>query len=158
LATAGAYLSQSGDSFDDYLELHNNSWNDLSQHSDGPVDFEERTLYSTWNVSFQQVQDLDPAAADLLKLMAYLDNQYLWYELFQAGASDIPVWWGELLSSRARFNQALSRLHSYSLLEVSEGRYSLHTCVHDWTLEHLNHRFDQEGCGIAIHGVAASVS
>jgi hypothetical protein len=66
LATAGAYLSQSADSFDDYLELYNNSWNDLDRHSHGPIDYEERTLYSTWNVSFEQIRKQDAAAAELL--------------------------------------------------------------------------------------------
>ncbi len=42
LATAGVYLSQSADSFDDYLELYNNSWSDLSQYNRGRVDYEER--------------------------------------------------------------------------------------------------------------------
>lgn len=157
VATAGAYLSQSADSFDDYLELYNNSWSDLSQYSRGPVDYEERTLYSTWNVSFQQVQGQDPAAAELLKLMAYLDNQDLWYGLFNKDLSNAPLWWIEIMKSLARFNQAISTLHDYSLLEVSAGQYSLHMCQHDWTLEYLNHDFDPERCRIAIHCVAANV-
>jgi len=122
------------------------------------VDYEERTLYSTWNVSFKQIRDQDPAAAELLKLMAYLDNQDLWYELFHRGVGDAPSWWVDVLKSRARFNRAFSTLHNYSLIEVSEGRYSLYTCVHDWTLEYLNHEFDGERYWIAIHYVAASVS
>ncbi|KAL8721410.1 MAG: hypothetical protein Q9181_007708, partial [Wetmoreana brouardii] len=157
LATAGAYLNQSADSFDDYLELYNNSWNDLSQYSRGPVDYEERTLYSTWNVSFQQVRDQDPAAAELLTLMAYLDNQDLWYELFHEDVPDAPKWWTEVLKSRARFYRAMSTLHDYSLLEVNRGQYNLHMCQHDWTLEYLNHDFDPERCRIAIHCVAANV-
>ncbi|KAL8695783.1 MAG: hypothetical protein Q9201_007959 [Fulgogasparrea decipioides] len=157
LATAGAYLSQSADSFDDYLELYNNSWSDLSQYSHGPADYEERTLYSTWNVSFQQVRGQDPEAAELLKLLAYLDNQDLWYGLFPENLNDAPAWWTEVMKSRVRFNRAISTLHSYSLLEVNAGQYRLHACEHDWTLEHPNHEFDQEGCRIAIHCVAANV-
>ena len=74
LATAGAYLSQSTDSFNDYLQLYNNSWNDLNQYSNAPVNYEERTLYLTWNVLFKQLRKQDAAAAELLKLTAYLDN------------------------------------------------------------------------------------
>ena len=158
LATAGAYLRQSADSFDNYLELYNHSWNDLGRHSHGPIDYEERTLYSTWKVSFEQIRKQDAAAAELLPLMAYLDNQDLWCELFQTRTGDVPGWWSELLQSRARFTRAISRLHDYSLVEVYEGRYSLHTCVHDWTLECLNQPFDEERCGMAIRCVAASVS
>jgi hypothetical protein len=60
--------------------------------------------------------------------------------------------------SRARFNRAISTLHSYSLLEVSAGQCSLHKCEHDWTLEYFNIEFDQERCRIVIRCVAANVS
>ena len=122
------------------------------------MDYEERTLYSTWDVSLNQVSGQDAKAAELLRLMAYLDNQDLWYELFQAGVRDEPLWWAEVMKSRARFNRAMSTLHNYSLVESREGSYSLHTCVHDWTLEYLNREFDREVCGIAIHCVAANVA
>jgi hypothetical protein len=68
------------DSFDQYLQSTQYSWNDLSQYSIGPVDYEERTLYSTLKVSFERNLEQDPAVAELVKLMAYLDNQDLWYE------------------------------------------------------------------------------
>lgn len=84
-----------------------------------PIDYEERTLYSTWNVSFQQVRDQDHVAAELLKLMAYLDNQDLWYDLFSKDISNAPEWWIELRKSRVRFNRAIAILHNYSLLEVN---------------------------------------
>ncbi|KAL2037794.1 hypothetical protein N7G274_009519 [Stereocaulon virgatum] len=160
LATAGAYISQSADSFDEYFKLYNHSWNDLSEHSSELVDYEERTLYSTWNVSYQHVKNQDPAAAELLKLMAYLDNQDLWYELFNKDkdVSNAPEWWIELQKSRARFNRAISILHNYSLLEVSIGKYSLHTCEHDWTLEYLNREFDNERYRMAIRCIAANVN
>ena len=74
-----------------------------------------------------------------------------------AGVSDTPAWWRELLSGRVRFNRAISRLHDYSLIEVSEGQYSLHACVHNWTLEYLNREPEPEKLKIAIHCVAASV-
>ncbi|KAL8784584.1 MAG: hypothetical protein Q9195_008985 [Heterodermia aff. obscurata] len=157
LATAGAYLSQSTDSFDEYLESYNDSWSDLSQYSRGLMDYEDRTLFSTWNLSFQIVQAQDPEAAELLKLMAYLDNQDLWYELFHKDVKDAPAWWTEVTKSRARFNRAISTLHSYSLLEMSAGQCSMHMCEHDWTLEYLNHQFDQERFRIAVHCVAANV-
>src|SRR5271155_3273218 len=123
LATAGTYLSQTADSFGDYLRLYNTSWDDLDEHSHRLFDYENRTLYSTWNISLTQVRDQDAAAAELLRLMAYLDNQDLWYELFHAGSADQPLWWSEVLKSRARFNRAMSTLHSYSLVEVRAGSY-----------------------------------
>ena len=89
--------------------------------------------------------------------MAYLDNEDLWYELFQAGAKNQPLWWSEVVENRVRFDRAMAILHSYSLVEVRPGSHSLHTCVHDWTLEHLNRGFNEELCGLAIHCIAQSV-
>ena len=93
----------------------------------------------------------------LLRLMAYLDNQDLWYEHFQAGVGDQPLLWSDVVKSRARFNRAMSTLHDYSLVDVRAGSYGLHTCVHDWTLEYLNCDFDSELCRVAIHCIAESV-
>src|SRR5271155_4175385 len=195
LATAGTYLSQTADSFGEYLQLYNSSWNNLAQYSNAPLDYEDRTLYSTWNLSFTQIQAQNPAAAEMLRLMAYLDNQDLWYELFQAGAGDAkkyprnqrvrkrlwviksristflrptqfqpvrddlhqPLSWSEVVESKARFNHVMSRLHDYSLVEIKAGSYSLHTCVHDWTLEYLNRTFNDKLCRLAIHCIARSV-
>jgi hypothetical protein len=40
---------------------------------------------------------------------------------------------------------------------VVAGSYSLHTCVHDWTLQCLNLDFDSGLCQVAIHCIAESV-
>ena len=53
-------------------------------------------------MSIKQIQDQDLASEELLKLIAYLDNQDLWYELFLGDVGDATVWWVDLLKSRAR--------------------------------------------------------
>jgi tetratricopeptide (TPR) repeat protein len=150
-------LRQTADSFSDYLKLYGDSWRSLDRYSEELLDYEDRTLYSTWNISHTQIQAQDAMAAELLRLMAYFNNQDLWYELFQAGAEDQPPWWSEVMENKGRFNQAMSKLHDYSLVEVGLGRYSLHTCVHDWTMEYLNRNFDEDLWRFAVHCVAQSV-
>lgn len=88
----------------------------------------------------------------------YLDNEDLWSGLFHKNVSNAPASWIEVYKSQVRFNQAISTLHDHSLLQVSAGRYSMHTCEHDWDLECLNYRIDQEKCRIAIQCVAANVN
>lgn len=140
--------------------MYEHGWHELRNHDRGPEDYEDRSLHTTWNMSLQQVQAQDPAAAELLALMAYLDNQNLRFELFHAGhsLSEAPEWWIEVSKSRPRFKRAMSMLHDYSLLEVRPGGYSLHTCVHDWTLEHLNADTDVERYRIAVYSIAQSVT
>jgi len=89
--------------------------------------------------------------------MAYFDNQDLWYELFQAGLNGEPLWWSEIVKSKARFNYAMSLLHDYSLVEIQAGNYSLHTCVHDWTMGFLNRIIDDKLCHLAIRCIGLSV-
>ena len=89
--------------------------------------------------------------------MAYLGNQDLLYELFQARLDGEPSWWSEAVKSKARFNYAMSLLHDYSLVEARAGNYSLHTCVHDWTMGFLNRIIDDELCQLAIRCIGRSV-
>ena len=144
LTTLRTYLKQTSDSCIDYLHLYHSNRDKLYQSSRGLLDYDDRTLYSTWNMSYQPIQGQDPSAAELSRLMAYLDNQDLWYELSQAGAdADAePSWRSEIIKSKARFNNAMSKLHDYSLVEVQLKSYSLHACVHDSSLEFLNRSFE----------------
>ena len=137
--------------------MYEKSWEDLHENSDELLEYADRTLYSTWNISLKQVEVHDPEAANLLQLMAYLSNHDLWYELFQKGSEFGPPWLSTVVKSKARFNKAMAKLQEYSLVEARVGSYSLHTCVHDWTTEYLNHGFDELLCRLAIHCVSMNV-
>ncbi|PQE31108.1 nb-arc and tpr domain protein [Rutstroemia sp. NJR-2017a WRK4] len=158
LATAGAYIGQTADTFGTYLQMYEESWNDLAENCDESQEYEDRTLYSTWNLSLKQIEAQDPEAAQMLRLIAYFSNVDLWYELFQKSADAGPLWLSNIVKSRARFNKAMSKLQEYSLVEAETeaqpGRYSLHTCVHDWTFEYLNQKIDAKLCCIAISAIA----
>ena len=56
LATAGAYLNQVTTSFADYLRLYEKSWLELQQTSPGLNSYENRALYSTWQLSFDHIE------------------------------------------------------------------------------------------------------
>ena len=57
LATAGAYLNQTAISFSDYLRLYKASWTKLLKMSPELSSYEDRTLYSTWQLSFDHVNN-----------------------------------------------------------------------------------------------------
>ena len=60
----------------------------------------------------------DSEATELSQLMAYFDYQDVWYELFQAGAEDLGLWWADVVKNKMRFNRAMSELYDYSLVET----------------------------------------
>jgi hypothetical protein len=85
LATAGVYLDQVAISLLDYLRLYMESWAKLQRTSPGLTSYQDRTLYSTWQVSFDNVKQRNGLSAMLLYLWAHFDNQDIWFELLQHG-------------------------------------------------------------------------
>ena len=124
-------------------------------------DYPSRTLYSTWDLSFARIQQQNARAANLLRFLAYLDHQDIWYDLLQGGqGGDQPAWFTELASDEFIFEDAIQTLTRYCLVEPHHqtGTYSLHVCVHDWTLDGLNHDFDVTLYRLAVDCVAGYVS
>src|ERR1700740_711547 len=103
LATAGAYLDQTAISFSDYLRLYKASWAKLLTTSPELRSY-DRMLYSTWQLSFDQVKTRNELSAKLLRLWAYFDNQDLWFELLRHSSSKDPNWIRELTEDELEFN------------------------------------------------------
>ncbi|RII06805.1 hypothetical protein CUC08_Gglean008882 [Alternaria sp. MG1] len=106
LATAGAYLHLVPDSFAEYLQSYKESWAQLQQDTPQLLSYEDRALYSTWNISLNHVKQQSSLAAKLLQLWAYFDNQDVWLQLLQEGRGNAPEWFCELTRDRLVFNKA----------------------------------------------------
>lgn len=88
-------------------------------------------------MSYDRSEREDPLAATALKLLAYFDNQEIWYELLHACLNgDLPSWLQEMASKRIDFDNVMGTLVTYSLLEAhpARGSYSIHSCIHDRAL------------------------
>ena len=146
LATAGAYLNEVSISFADYLQLYKESWMKLQEKSPVLGSYEDRTLHSTWQISFDHVEQQSPLSAKLLRLWAYFGNQDLLFELLQHGGSKDPEWVRELTADELSFHDAVRVLSNHELVEVATSSkewveskgYSIHGCVHLWTIHVLN--------------------
>ncbi|KAH8757093.1 hypothetical protein BGZ57DRAFT_645583 [Hyaloscypha finlandica] len=68
LSTAGAYLEHVSMTLSDYLRLYKASWLKLQTTSPQLVSYEDRSLYTTWQITFNRIQQQNPASASLLKL------------------------------------------------------------------------------------------
>lgn len=66
-----------------YAKHYDSTWEGLMQ-SEGRFPLEEygdRSVLTTWMISYEQVQKQSKEAAWLLKLWGYLDHSELWYDL-----------------------------------------------------------------------------
>ncbi|KAI0506703.1 hypothetical protein F5B22DRAFT_440722 [Xylaria bambusicola] len=164
LATAGAYLRRVPIGLANYLRLYKESW--LRVHTDTPNlgSYQDRTLCSTWQLSYVQVQKQHPLAAHLLRWWAYFSNEDIWFELLQTDNTDGPVWIHEL-ADELNFNQAIGALHNYGFVEpyisasdsVGSRGYSMHACVHSWTVSVLNKDPEDSLARATVTCVAAKV-
>lgn len=160
LATAGAYLKRSPVSMRDYIRLYEQSWAKITGNLQ-LGSYADRTLSSTWQLSYQQVQAQNPLAAHLLRWWAYFNNEDIWFGLVSPRRQDGPVWM-EQLSEELNFNDAMGVLHDYGLVEhtttfpESPG-YSIHGCLHSWTLHILNEPRDSLLNKLAVESVASQI-
>jgi Tfp pilus assembly protein PilF len=110
--------------------------------TDAPLqDYPDRSVWTTWAISYQAIRLTDEATANLLLLWSYLDNKDLWHGLFAAACRRSSVaarmlsgWIGDIASSEIRFSGAMLLLRNYSLVEeVAETTsYATHPVVHQW--------------------------
>ncbi|KAH7010637.1 uncharacterized protein B0I36DRAFT_257436, partial [Microdochium trichocladiopsis] len=160
LATAGAYLKRVPISIRKYLRYYQESWARITGNLH-LGSYADRTLSSTWQLSYDHVQAQNPLAANLLRWWAYFNNEDIWYDLVQA-RSRIGPGWMEELSEELNFNDAMGVLHDYGLVEPTttfqepQG-YSIHSCLHSWAIHILNEEWDSCLNKLAVESVASQV-
>ncbi len=117
LDQAGAYIEEVGCSLVAYLEIyHTHRAKMLQRRGHMPSDHPE-PVAATWSLNFQQVEQANPAAAEMLRLCAYLAPDSIPEELFSEGSATL----GPVLQYAAAdvfmLNEAIEALRRFSLIE-----------------------------------------
>ncbi len=131
LDQAGAYIEANALSVQEYhdlyrthrLRLFRERRSRIRDHPDGVV--------TTWSLAFQRVQENHPAAADLLRLCAYLAPDVIAEELLTADASVLGPVLALMISDPFQRHQAVEALRTYSLIrrDPREKMLSVHRLV-----------------------------
>lgn len=156
LATAGAYLRASKMTFKQYLEEYGNRWNVNPNRPANLVEYHDRTLYTTWNISYARLRESNERAARLLGLLAYFDHQHISGKLLRAGLKhDTPAWIQDILNDFINFDGDMAVLVDYCFIDNLPDTqiWSMHTCIHDWTLASLHVEIDPEQYWYAFSSV-----
>jgi len=127
-------------------------------------EYGDRSVLTTWTISYGQVQRQSREAAWLLKLWGFLDSREVWYELIAAGSdlaedTDVPAWLLAVAEDDLAYGDVMSLLSRYSLAEGREGTdsHSMHSVLHRWCRYLAKDDERQElGC-LAVGLVALSV-
>ncbi|MEM9087455.1 MAG: FxSxx-COOH system tetratricopeptide repeat protein [Cyanobacteria bacterium P01_F01_bin.53] len=122
LEQAGAYLLAQQMTFANYLKSYRKRKLALLAQK-GPVtgDYPE-SVATTWALNFQAVEAASQAAADLLRVSAFLSPDAIPYELFEVGAGEmgdaLAAALGDMAEDPAAFAEALAPLTRYSLVQA----------------------------------------
>jgi tetratricopeptide (TPR) repeat protein len=170
IAQAGAYLQESGVGLTTYLSFYEQQWSELmeSDHlADTPLqDYPDRSVWTTWAISYQAIRDKHEATANLLLVWSFLDNKDLWHSLFAAACRRSPVtakmlsWWiGDIASNELAFSRAMQLLRNYSFVE-SVGKmasYAIHPVLHRWAYHSQGKQLEKELGRVAVNVIGWAV-
>jgi tetratricopeptide (TPR) repeat protein len=114
-------------------------------------------------MSFEQLENVDPLATNLLKLFGFLDHKDMWYDLCLGTIRDEEPDWVRELASKRRFQEVLTRLHNLSFVEVKLGQngeeptYEIHPAIHEFARSRARGEEVEELVRCAVSLVAARV-
>jgi tetratricopeptide (TPR) repeat protein len=170
IAQAGAYLQESGVGLTTYLRFYEQQWSELMESdnsTDAPLqDYPNRSVWTTWAISYQAIREKHEATANLLLLWSFLDNKDLWHGLFAAacGASDLAStmlveWIGDIATSELKFSNAIILLRNYSLVvQIQETMsYTTHPVLHKWAFHSQGRKFASKLWTLAVVAVGHAV-
>ena len=118
LDQAGAYIEEIGCSLSDYLTLYKQRRLDLFKRQSSLVSADyPHTVASTWALSFERVEQANPAAAELLRLCAFLDPDAIPEAIITEGSDHLGPVLGPVAADPLLFNEAIQTLRRYSLVK-----------------------------------------
>lgn len=149
LEQAGAYIEACGCSIAHYLELFRTRRQELLKRGQPSQDYPD-TVATTWELSFQKLQEASPAAANLLNLCAFLAPDDIPKDLLVEGAVQLPEPLAGIVHDPVAFNDALAVLRRYSLMEVADEALAVHRLVQAVVRDRLNKKGKEQWCEAAV--------
>ncbi len=126
LDQAGAYIEETSVALEKYWQLYQRYRTRLlRERKGGFIEDHPLPVATTWSLSFEQVKKRNPAAAELLQILAWLPPDELAEEIFSAGAEFLGPTLAPVAEDEMLFNEAIASLRAYSLIGRDAGTRSL---------------------------------
>jgi len=141
IVQTGAYIEETGCTLEDYLRLYQTHRKELlARRSRYSLDYPE-TVAGTWALSFEKIEQENPAAADVLRLCAYLAPDAIPEELLTRGAGALSDFPGAAVRDLFKLNEALEVLRRYSLVrrDADTHQITVHRLVQIVHRESMDH-------------------
>jgi tetratricopeptide (TPR) repeat protein len=116
LDQAGAYIGETQCSLSSYLDLYHKHSAKLLKGRGGVALDHPEPVATTWASSFKRVEQVNPAAADLLQFCAFLSPDGIPEEIITEGAPELGPRLQLVAADSYKLNFAIEELLQYSLL------------------------------------------
>lgn len=156
-------MSETGTSFQTYTRLYKERWKDLMEIENTTTlkSYGNRSVNTTWTVSYNAIRAQNEGAANLLLLWGHLDHKTLPFWILQTGAhrssalaKDLSAWLRDAADDEVKFLAVVRLLRSYCLIESLHG--STHPVVHQWAfhIQDQDQRAELSRLAVLIIGYA----
>jgi tetratricopeptide (TPR) repeat protein/transcriptional regulator with XRE-family HTH domain len=141
LDQAGAYIEETACGLSGYWELYQKRKVALLKHrSTASLEY-PYTVVSTWSLSFQRIEQVNQAAAELLRLCAFLHPDAIPEAMITGGASELDPVLQSVAADPHELNRAIRELLKYSLMRRNPNAKTL--SVHRLVQEVLKSEMDE---------------
>jgi tetratricopeptide (TPR) repeat protein len=125
LDQAGAFIEETGCALASYLDLYRQRRAELLDVRGGFGPDHPDSVATTFELSFERVASASPAAADLLRLCAFLHPDAIPEEILTEGAAELGPNLGPVAADPLKLNAAFAEILKYSLLRRDADANSL---------------------------------
>ena len=159
LQQAAAVIRQDHLTYGGYLRRFETQWATMLGEGVRSVDY-PRSVAMTWSLAFAGLEATAPAAADLLKLAAYLNSDFVPLSLIGQGATEmLPPSLAAVAADPRLWAAATAALVNYSLADVDDGRaapagFGLHRLVGMVARDRLSPADRAHWCSVAVRLLA----
>lgn len=157
LDQAGAYIEETGCGLVGYLKVYQDHRKELLARRGTQATNYPDSVATTWSLSLQKVRQANPAAAELLRLCAFLAPDKIPEELIRDGAK----YWNATLKQAATdlfaFNQMIAELLKFSLVKrlVETQTLSIHRLVQAVQMDMIEPQMQREWAERVVRAVNA---
>ncbi|MFL5652760.1 MAG: tetratricopeptide repeat protein, partial [Ktedonobacteraceae bacterium] len=156
LDQAGAYLSATGSSLASYQQIYQQRYAQLLNERRSTEHPEP--VATTWNLSFEQIERQNPAAADLLRMLAFLAPEAIPEAILTKGAEGLGPALAPVVVDAYLLNEAIEGLRRYSLIDRDPSTQTLtvHRLLQTVLRDTLSKEAQQQWMHCAIAAVEAA--
>lgn len=146
LDQAGAYIEETKCGLPGYLARYQTYRADLLKLRGDAIFDHPESVTATFSLAFAKVQETSAAAADLLKLFAFLAPDRIPEEFITGGPSDLGTHLQALVNNPQGFDLAIKVLLRYSLIrrDVETNTFTIHRLVQAVIRDEIDQEIQQQ--------------